>query len=281
MTPHAHDGGLAADLPRLLSRRRALGLAGGLGVLLAGCGNERSAAGTAPAAPALDQVSTEAPATGRPAVAAKVPTEEIPAETAGPFPGNGTNGPDALGASGVVRKDIRPSFGDASGTAEGVPLTVRLTVLQLEDGVSEPIEGAAVYLWHCDREGRYSMYEEPVIDENYLRGVQAADARGVVEFTTIFPGAYTGRWPHMHFEVYPDAETATAAGRKLRTTQLALPQDACDAVYATAGYERSVQNMKRLSLESDGVFADGYSLQLAKVTGSVQEGFVATLTVPV
>lgn len=266
-------------MPRLLSRRRMLGFGGaGLAALLAGCGEDSNPIAQAPTP---TPSATPAGSDGRPAGASPSEEGEIPEETAGPFPGDGSNGPDALTASGVVRKDIRTSFGDASGTAEGVRLTIRLTIVQLEDGVSTPIEGAAVYLWHCDREGRYSMYSQGATEENYLRGVQVADARGVLEFTSIFPAAYSGRWPHIHFEIYQDLKTATSAGTKLRTTQLALPEDVCTTVYASTGYEASVRNMSSTSLTSDNVFSDGVTLQLAKTTGSVTQGYVASLTVPV
>ena len=286
-THHAHDhdpahdhahGGLTADLPGLLSRRRMLGLGGaGLAaVLLSGCADDSPSAQGAPAPPAATPAAAPAAAP-----AADAPVGEIPAETSGPFPGDGSNGPDALTAAGAVRRDIRSSFGSGSGTAQGVPLTIRLTVVQLEDGVSTPLKGAAVYLWHADREGRYSMYSPGVTGENYLRGVQVADAKGVLEFQSIFPSCYQGRWPHIHFEVYPDLTTATSAGGKLRTTQLALPEDVCRTVYASPGYERSVSNLSRVSLSSDNVFSDGVSLQLATVTGSVEQGYTASLTVPV
>ena len=42
-----------------------------------------------------------------------------------------------------------------------------------------------------------------------------------------------------------------------------------------------MSNLAQVSLDSDGIFSDGYSLQMAKVTGSVEEGYVATLNVPV
>jgi protocatechuate 3,4-dioxygenase beta subunit len=181
----------------------------------------------------------------------------------------------------VVRSDITSSFGSASGVAEGIPTTVKLKVYDLTGDEITPLAGAAVYLWHCDREGRYSLYDDEVADENYLRGVQEADADGNLSFTTIFPACYAGRWPHMHFEVYESLAKATSADNKLRTSQLALPQDVCDTVYATEGYEQSVSNLGRLSLESDNIFSDGYSLQLAKVTGSVDEGYTVSLNVPV
>ena len=256
---HDHDKGLAFDLPKLLSRRQALGVfAGGLtSAALAACGGGG------------DKATTTSSTTGG-----------IPKETAGPFPGDGSNGPNVLAESGVVRSDITTSFGDASGTATGVPTTVELTLLDVAKG-GTPLAGAAVYLWHCDAAGRYSLYDQEISGENYLRGVQQSDADGKLTFKTIFPAAYSGRWPHIHFEVYESLDAATNGGAKLRTSQLAIPQAICETVYATDGYEQSVANLAQVSLDSDGIFSDGYSLQMATVTGSVEEGYVATLNVPV
>jgi protocatechuate 3,4-dioxygenase beta subunit len=117
--------------------------------------------------------------------------------------------------------------------------------------------------------------------QNYLRGVQETDASGQVSFTSIFPACYAGRWPHIHFEIYPSLASATAATSKIRTSQLALPEDVCKQAYATAGYESSVGNLAGVPLSSDGVFRDGVSQQMATVTGSVAAGYVATLTVGV
>ncbi len=185
-----------------------------------------------------------------------------------------------LTESGIVRDDIRSSFGDSSGTAEGVPLTVELTVVDTGSDCA-PLEGAAVYVWHCDRAGGYSLYSEGITDQNYLRGVQEAGADGKVTFTTIFPAAYMGRWPHIHFEVYASVDDATGGGEPTVTTQLALPEDVCSAVYATEGYEQSVQNLAQTSLDGDMVFSDGADAQLAAVEGDVDSGYTATLTVAV
>jgi len=186
-----------------------------------------------------------------------------------------------LSQSGVVRADIRSSFGSSSTIATGVPLTIRLAILDLASGCA-PIDGAAVYLWHCDQQGRYSLYSQGAENENYLRGVQAAGADGTLRFTSIYPGAYSGRWPHIHFEVYASADEATKAGQITRTSQLALPKDVCSTVYATDGYDGSAQNLSRTSLENDNVFGDDDGVhQLATVTGDVSGGYVATLTVGV
>ncbi|MFW6599747.1 intradiol ring-cleavage dioxygenase [Propionibacteriaceae bacterium Y2011] len=206
---------------------------------------------------------------------------EIPEETAGPFPGNGSNGPDALEESGIVRSDVRSSFGGSTTVAEGIPLTLELTVTDLAGG-GGGFADVAVYVWQCDREGRYSLYSDGVENENYLRGVQVADANGGVSFTTIYPACYPGRWPHIHFEVYPDSDAIVDSTNAIATSQVALPEDVSDAVYATAGYEQSVQHLSELTLESDNVFGDdGGGLQLAEVTGTVDGGFHAVLTVGV
>ena len=212
---------------------------------------------------------------------ASVACETIPGETAGPFPGDGSNGPDVLSESGVVRSDITSSIGSASGVAEGVPLTITLDLVDTANGCSA-FAGAAVYLWHCDRDGQYSMYSEAIADQNYLRGVQEADANGQVTFTSIFPAAYSGRWPHIHFEVYPSLDAATSAQGILATSQIALPEETCNLVYATEGYEQSVRNMAQTSLATDNVFSDdGGARQLATTSGDVASGLGVQLTVPV
>jgi protocatechuate 3,4-dioxygenase beta subunit len=262
-----HDRGLSHDLPTLLSRR-ALMMAGGAGLAaaLAGCGiTGGNDSGTSSASSAAGTASAGT---------------EIPEETAGPYPGDGSNGVNILTESGIVRSDITRSFGSASGVAQGVPLTIELKVLDTSNG-SGGLRGAAVYLWHCDIDGRYSLYSEGVTEENYLRGVQETGGDGSVTFTSIYPAAYSGRWPHIHFEVYPSLETATTASGKLRTSQLALPEATCKQVYATDGYGQSLANMAQTSLSTDNVFSDGYSLQLARVTGNLTDGFTASLNVPV
>jgi protocatechuate 3,4-dioxygenase beta subunit len=272
---HDHDRGLSFDLSTLMSRRQALQLfaIGGLTALV-GCGSSSndSSGATGSGAGSGSTASTAEGATGG--------VTEIPEETGGPYPADGSNGVNVLTQSGIVRGDITSSFGSASGTAAGVPLSIELTILDVAAG-GTPVEGAAVYLWHCDRDGRYSLYSAGAENENYLRGVQASGADGLVTFTSIFPAAYSGRWPHIHFEVYPSLDEATAAGAKLVTSQIALPEDVCRLVYATDGYEQSVSNLAQTSLATDNVFSDGYSTQLGTASGSIDEGMTVRLNVGV
>ena len=171
---------------------------------------------------------------------------EIPEETAGPYPGDGSNGVNVLSESGVVRSDITSRFGSASGVAEGVPVTVRLKVYDLNGETSRRCPAPRSTCGTATARAATRCTPTAVADENYLRGVQETDADGSVEFTSIFPACYTGRWPHMHFEVYESLESATNYTNKMRTSQLALPQDVCEDVYSNVeGYDASVDNLPR------------------------------------
>jgi len=286
MHPHHHGddhddmGGLHRDLAAtgaVMDRRGMLRLAARFGVgagmlQMLGCG------GDSPTSPtnASTGGGTTTPASGGTTGST---CSAIPQETAGPYPGDGSNGPNVLSLTGVVRSDIRSSFAGLSGVADGVPLNIVLTIVS--KSTCAPLAGQAVYLWHCDRPGRYSLYTGGVTNQNFLRGVQAADANGQVTFTSIFPGCYAGRWPHIHFEVYPSLAAATNVANKTATSQIALPKAASDLVYATAGYESSVTNLSRITLATDNVFSDGSALELATMGGSVTGGLTATLTIAV
>ncbi|WP_370800776.1 intradiol ring-cleavage dioxygenase [Arthrobacter psychrolactophilus] len=201
-------------------------------------------------------------------------------DTAGPYPGDGSNGPDILEGAGILRSDIRSSIGGGT-TATGVPMTLTLNIKDISKG-NTAFANSAVYVWHCDASGAYSMYSLGVENESYLRGVQIADSDGKVTFTSIFPACYPGRWPHIHFEVYSAAADITDSSKAISTSQVALPQDISEAVYALADYEGSTANLSQLSLDSDNVFGDdGGALQLASVTGDVTQGFQVELTVGV
>ena len=265
-----------------------LGILGGLGGLgvatLAGCGDDKSTVAsqkgsTTTTTGATTVTTAGSTATGATTVTTATSCTKIPEETAGPYPGDGTNGPNVLTVAGVVRSDIRSSLGSSSTVAKGVPLSIVLTIV--DKTTCKPAAGSAVYLWHCDSNGGYSMYSQGVTTENYLRGVQQADANGQVTFTSIFPAAYSGRWPHIHFEVFESLSVATNGKNKKATSQLALPEDICNLVFATTGYTQSAKNMSQTSLKSDNVFSDGWTTQMPVVTGDVAAGYLAKLNVGV
>src|SRR5262249_58506977 len=148
--------------PRL-HRRQALQFLGGAAVVAVGaaCGRGKGSEAADP----TTSTSTTSAASSSTTGSSGAPSTPIPEETAGPFRGDGSNGPDVLTESGVVRSDIRSSFGDAHGTADGVPTTLKLRVLDAATGAA--MNGAAVYVWHCDRGGRYSLYSGDASNQNY------------------------------------------------------------------------------------------------------------------
>ena len=268
-------------LTRPVSRRGALALLGGLGLAVAGCsgGNDSNGAtATTKGASSSTSTTSGATTTTTGATATVTSCAVIPEETGGPYPGDGSNGPDVLSESGVVRKDIRPSFDGASGTADGVPYTMQFTVVDVDNGC-KPLTGAAVYVWHCDRDGNYSMYTAS--DANYLRGVQEVDANGVVASPASSPPAtrVAGRTCTSRCIRAWTRRRAAPGSSSPRSSR--CPKDVCDAAYAASGYEQSVSNLSRVSLDSDMVFSDGVSLQTPSMTGNATSGYVSSLVVGV
>lgn len=289
-----HDLGLAHDLKvmeAMVARRRALKwfVGASTAALVAGCGgdDETSAtttdsAVTATPTPTPTATATPAPTPTPTPTASAMTCIADPAETAGPYPADGTNTAsgstsNALAATGIVRSDIRPSFIGSTTVATGVVVTLTLTLVDV-NSTCAPLSGYAIYLWHCDREGHYSLYTAAA--ESYLRGVQVTDASGQVTFTTVFPACYDGRWPHMHFEVFSSLTNASGGRYAVLTSQLAMPAAICGTIYAdTTTYPSSTGNFGRVSLSGDNVFGDNTSAQIAQqtptFTGSVAAGYTA------
>jgi protocatechuate 3,4-dioxygenase beta subunit len=292
---HDHGHSLAEDLPlirAMIARRRALKWFAGAGTaaLVAGCGGSDGDASSASASVVTGSTATPTPTPTATATATPTPTATStaacvadPTETAGPYPADGTNTAsgstsNALTVSGIVRSDIRSSFISSTTVAGGVLVKLTLTLVNV-NAACAPLAGYAVYLWHCDRQGHYSLYTAAA--ESYLRGVQVTDANGQVTFTTIFPACYDGRWPHMHFEIFSSLANALGGRYSILTSQLAMPAAICSTVYAdTTTYPSSSSIFSRVSLSSDNVFGDNTAAQIAQqtpaFTGSVAAGYAAT-----
>jgi protocatechuate 3,4-dioxygenase beta subunit len=291
-THHGHS--LAEDLAvmerQLADRRRALKWFAGAGTaaLVAGCGGSGSSDAVsivAGSGTTITPTPTPTPtATSTPSPTSTAACVVDPSETAGPYPGDGTNTSsgstsNVLVSSGIVRSDIRSSFLTTTTVATGVEVKLTLTVVNV-NAACAPLAGYAVYLWHCDRNGKYSLYSGAA-SESYLRGVQVTDANGQVTFTTIFPACYDGRWPHMHFEVFSLLANATGGRFAVLTSQLAMPAAICTAVYADATtYPASVSGFARVALSSDNVFGDNTAAQITQQTptfvGSPAAGYTAS-----
>lgn len=190
----------------------------------------------------------------------------IPTETDGPYPLY-----TVLSNSAMIRSSITES-------KAGVPLTIELTLVKANGGCAV-VPNAYVYIWHCDKEGQYSGYSSSQngshSGETYCRGIQKSDSSGKVTFTTVYPGWYAGRITHVHFQVY----LTTLSGTATATSQFAFPQEITYAVYNSSLYSTHGQNSSVTSFAQDNVFSDGTQYQMATLTGSVESGYVAKLTV--
>lgn len=276
------DQGAGFDVTTMVSRRRVLTLVGlGVGAAtLAACAATTDSPSSATSTATTDSSPTTDATDSTTTTTTTTAAGEIPEETNGPYPADGTNGVNVLEESGIVRSDIRSSL-DGGTTADGVPLTFTFSVTDIAGG-DVPFEGAAVYVWHCDAQGLYSMYSEGVEDETFLRGIQVVDAEGEATFQTIVPGCYTGRWTHIHFEVYPDVASATDVSNVIATSQVAFPEDMLNAVYELGAYSGSAQNLAQIGgLANDNVFSDGTELQMGTFSGDTSSGYVGTLAVGV
>ncbi len=182
-------------------------------------------------------------------------------ETEGPFP---TKSPADYAINNIVS--------DRTGT----PLTVKVYIRNVNASCAI-IKDAIVDIWHCDAAGNYSEYGGTGMQStnyttvHFLRGRQVTDANGQAAWTSIFPGWYSGRAPHIHVHVY------NSAGKSLLVTQIAFPQDICNTVYAQGAYKS--HGLQDTTNATDNVFGDGVTNEMSTVTGSVSAGYVLTHTV--
>jgi protocatechuate 3,4-dioxygenase beta subunit len=251
----------------LLTRKRVLTLLGGAGLAtaatLVGCGGGSTDPAATPT-PTPSASPTPTPSADPTPTAGSCVL--IPTETQGPYPLL-----SILTNSAVNRSDITEG-------KTGVPLTLTFNLQKVGAGCG-PITSAAVYIWHCDKDGLYSGYNQQgssTVGQTFLRGIQVSDSGGQVTFHTRFPGWFAGRITHIHFQVYLNDNlnvTATA------TSQLAFPQAVTQAVYNSSLYAARGQNSSVSGFGQDNVFRDGTTYQIATVTGDPGSGYAAALNV--
>ncbi len=191
-----------------------------------------------------------------------------PTETEGPFP---THTP-----SSYARSDIRDD-------RTGVPITIKITIQNTNNSCAA-LAAAIVDIWHCDKDGYYSEYGGSGMQSvdytavHFLRGRQTTDANGLVSFTSIFPGWYSGRSTHIHVHVY------NAAGTSLKVTQIAFPEGTSSAVVlvntTATGYAKGMSGYTYNA--SDNVFSDDTAgVEIAAIEGSVSGGYTLTQIIKV
>lgn len=152
------------------------------------------------------------------------------------------------------RKDIR-SDPKSKKISQGVLLNLELTVFQVSKKLCKPLPNAMVDIWHCDANGIYSDVEDFNADtrgKKYLRGYQMTDKKGKVEFTTIYPGWYSGRTVHIHYKVRTNPNSNR--GHEL-TSQLYFDDSITEEIHKQKPY--SERGKPTVSNKRDGIYRDG------------------------
>ena len=250
----------------VVSRRRALGLGGsiGLGSLLAACGGGDGATDSA-ASPTTSAGTVQPTATAAADVLALLDVA-----------GTCTLAQEAT--QGPYWSDVDSIRSDLREDRPGTTLTLALRVQDISEcsagGEAAPVANSVVEIWHCDAGGVYSGFEsgstggggnssagetsdgsysqgnaEAAVtdDGTYLRGAQVADANGVVQFVTVYPGWYRGRTVHIHLKVHIDKRTVL-------TTQLYFDEALNDEVFVTSPYDEHAG--RDTTNDNDAIFAE-------------------------
>ena len=269
---------------RILTRREVLSLFGAIAgvAILDACAPSQSAPAqstslpTQPATAAPSLAPTAAPtlaptqaataaATQTPVSAAVVATPSCagkPALTEGPY----------FVDEKLNRSDVRSDPSDGS-VKPGAQLDLTVRVYQISSSGCTPLAGAQVDIWHCDALGVYSDSSDPNFGstkgKKFLRGYQVSDAKGAVQFTTIYPGWYQGRAVHIHFKI----RTSASSGKTNDfTSQWFFDELLTDQVHAQAPYASKGQG--RLKNSGDGIYQQGGNQLVLNVTKTAQ-GYAA------
>ncbi|KFY74456.1 hypothetical protein V501_04633 [Pseudogymnoascus sp. VKM F-4519 (FW-2642)] len=167
-----------------------------------------------------------------------------------------TEGPYYV-AGEFVRSDIRD--GEA-----GIEFILDTQVLDVS--TCEPVTNALVEIWHANSTGVYSGVNVGgngvgTADSNNIfrptnRGLQHTDAKGVAQFTTNFPGWYTGRTPHIHVLVHSNAQVTSnghyTGGTSNHVGQLFFDQKLIAESATVAPYSANKQSLTTNA--ADGIF---------------------------
>lgn len=225
----------------ILTRREALALLGAAGAAtLAGC-------------PTNSNTDTGENTAGQTCVVR-------PAETEGPY----------FVDERLNRADIRVDPADGS-IQDGVPLRLKINVQQINSAGCGALAGAQVDVWHCNAQGAYSdVAANNTVGRKFLRGFQVTDADGAVEFTTIYPGWYSGRTVHIHFKV-----RLFSGNQKTYefTSQLYFDEAVTNAVFAQAPY--NTRGTRNTTNATDGIFHS----QLLLALTPEGNGYLATFNI--
>ena len=217
-----------------------------------------------------------------------------PTKEEGPFPYTADGTTKCEICNPLERSNITTNTSD-SAVQTGVPLTLNITVENSDESCAA-VSGARLDIWHCNKDGYYSGYSGETgglstastsyLGMDFLRGYQITDSSGLASFTTIFPGWYSPRATHIHFELF-------VGGVLKKMTQVAFDKTIADTVHTSTLYAAHGTNptlnaddsvfgeVNSSDTSTSGNAATDLANLMLDLTGSVAAGYVGTYTMPV
>lgn len=185
----------------------------------------------------------------------------------------------------------------------------------------EPLPNVLVDLWHANATGHYAGHGDPAPhlvdeqpqrggarsgllsafprgndDETFLRAAWPTDKNGVAQFTSIFPGYYTGRATHVHVKIHPEwtplpHNSSFSIGTTAYTGQLFIDDDINIQVDKLHPYSTNPIANKwgrtRNWRDSLNIFDDSHAngnnptFDIQLLNGVIQEGMIGSITLGV
>ncbi|KAH9476000.1 hypothetical protein JR316_0011567 [Psilocybe cubensis] len=204
---------------------------------------------------------------------------------------------------------------------DGLLLLLDIGVIDVE--TCQPLPNVLVDIWQANATGSYAGHPVPhphladeqpategrrrglltafprtIQEETWLRGAWPTDKNGVVQFTSIYPGYYTGRATHIHTKVFPEwtplpNNEGFQAGRLAHTGQWFFDEElnmVVDKMYPyITNPIKDIRGRTRNSQDSLNIFQDSHGpegkynpvFKTHLLGGVVSQGLIAYITMGV
>jgi protocatechuate 3,4-dioxygenase beta subunit len=183
---------------------------------------------------------------------------------------------------------------DVTEGQAGVSLYAELQFVDVN--TCEPVDNLYVDFWHCNATGVYSgvvangngdTSDATNINNTAFRGLTPTDVDGLVSFTSVFPGHYTGRATHIHilgsYNGTVLKNNTYSGGVGAHVGQLFFDQDLISEVEATGVY---ATNTQELTLNAnDHIYSESTStgfdpvMEYTLLGDTVEDGIFAWISV--
>ncbi|KAG2835563.1 hypothetical protein PC129_g3321 [Phytophthora cactorum] len=185
---------------------------------------------------------------------------------------------------------------DVTEGQQGIRLYAEMQFVDVN--TCEPVDDLYVDFWHCNATGVYSgvvangngdISDASNINNTAFRGLSPTDEDGLVSFTSVFPGHYTGRATHIHIlGTYNGTvlkNNTYSGGVGAHVGQLFFDQDLISKVEATGAY---ATNTQELTLNAnDNIYSESAAtgfdpiMEYTLLGASVEDGIFAWISVGV